>query len=75
MACPIFVGLVLACSRMSVGYPEVLPFRGQALAYRTTLLGNGDHNPRAILIARVAQLFTVYRKGCLQAKFTLFVGF
>ena len=29
----------IVCPRMSVGYAEVLPFRGQASAYRTTLLG------------------------------------
>ena len=39
----------MACPRMSVGYAEVLPFRGyyptkmgQASAYRTTLLGRWD---------------------------------
>ena len=32
-----------ACPRMSVGYAEVFPIRGQASAYRTTLLGI---NPR-----------------------------
>ncbi len=31
--------MVRACPRMSVGYAEVFPIRGQASAYRTTLLG------------------------------------
>ena len=53
------LGLVLACTklcgacpRMSVGYAEVLPFRGQASAYRR---GNGE-NP---------SLFHSRVEGCL----------